>query len=606
MKEQYYSRRNLNFMLYEVLDILSLAKHPYFALHDAESCNMVLDTAEGIAEKYMRPFLKESDKQQPELINGEVKVHKAIGEYYKAFCESGLMAASFDEQFGGQQLPKTVYAAADFIIGNAHNGFEMFTSLSSGAARLLISFASQELKNEFASKILTGEYTATMCLTETQAGSSLSDIATEASPDQNGTYKIKGQKIFISAGDHDITQNIIHLVLARVKDAPKGIKGISLFVVPKNNISSSPQSGGLRGAGNDVSSIGIYHKMGQRSTPAMHLEFGANDNCIGHLIGEEGKGLFYMFQMMNSARLGVGLAGTYIASAAYYASLHYANERPQGRQLNNKNINQSQTTIIHHADVRRMLFLQKAIVEGSLSFLLQCYKYLDLEKASDGEDKQRCNDLLELLTPVAKTFGAEMGIVSVNNGLQVLGGYGYTEDFILEQLARDVRIMSLYEGTTGIQSQALLGRQIPHNNARALQYWKEEVQKDIDAVQHLNNLQQYADWLMHEMQELENVTAHLLTVAAKGNAEIFLSDANLYMEFFGLINIAWQWLKQAVVAQQNINKKNIAAIDKIFYQSKIETMQFFFHYELVKTKGLCARLMDEKVITVMGAEEMLL
>jgi alkylation response protein AidB-like acyl-CoA dehydrogenase len=605
MKE-HYSRRNLNFMLYEVLDVLQLTKHPYFAAHDAGSFNMVLDTAEAIAEKYLRPFLKETDKQQPELINGEVKVHKAISEYYKAFCDSGLMAASFDEQFGGQQLPKTVYAAADFIVGNAHNGFEMFTSLSSGAARLLISFASEELINEFAIKILTGEYTATMCLTETQAGSSLSDIATEALLQQNGTYKIKGQKIFISAGDHDVTDNIIHLVLARVKDAPKGIKGISLFVVPKNKISSSPQSGGLRGASNDVASIGIYHKMGQRSTPAMHLEFGANDNCIGYLIGEEGKGLLYMFQMMNSARLGVGLAGTYIASAAYYASLQYAKERLQGRPLNNKNNEEPQTTIIHHPDVRRMLFLQKAIVEGSLSFLLQCYKYIDLEKICSGEDKQRCNDLLELLTPVAKTYGAEMGIVSVNNGLQVLGGYGYTEDFIVEQLTRDIRIMSLYEGTTGIQSQALLGRQIPLNNARALQYWKAEVQKDIDAAQHFSNLQQYADWLLHEIQELENITTHLLSVAAKGNAEIFLSDANLYMELFGLINVAWQWLKQAVTAQPNLNKENIAAVDKIFYQSKIETMQFFFHYELVKTKGLCTRLVDEKVITVKGVEEMLL
>jgi alkylation response protein AidB-like acyl-CoA dehydrogenase len=601
MSNQYYSRRNLNFMLYEVLDVLQLTKHPYFALHDAESCNMVLDTAEGIAEKYLRPFLKESDKLPPELINSEVKVHKAIGEYYKAFCDSGLMAASFDEQFGGQQLPKTVYAAADFIVGNAHNGFEMFTSLSSGAARLLISFASKELVNQFATKILTGEYTATMCLTETQAGSSLNDIATEALPDLNGTYKIKGQKIFISAGDHDITENIIHLVLARVKDAPKGIKGISLFIVPKKRITSSENY-----EANDVASIGIYHKMGQRSTPAMHLEFGANDNCIGYLIGEEGKGLFYMFQMMNSARLGVGLAGTYIASAAYYASLNYAKERPQGRQLNNKNINEPQTTIIHHADVRRMLFFQKAIVEGSLAFLLQCYKYLDLEKISSGEDKQRYHDLLELLTPVAKTYGAEMGIVSVNNGLQVLGGYGYTEDFMLEQLSRDVRIMSLYEGTTGIQSQALLGRQIPMNSGRSLQYWKDEVQKDIDAAQQLNNLQQYADWLFHEIQELENVTTHLLAVAAKGNTEIFLSDANLYMELFGLINVAWQWLKQAVTAQQNLKKENIAAVDKIFYQSKIETMQFFFHYELVKTKGLCARLMDEKVLAIWKDEEVLI
>jgi butyryl-CoA dehydrogenase len=249
-----------------------------------------------------------------------------VHEYYRLFSESGLLAAGFDEQYGGQQIPKIIYAATDFIIGNAHNGFEMFTSLSIGVARLLISFASPQLVSEYVPKILSGEFTGTMCLTETQAGSSLSDIATTAYRQQDGSYKIKGQKIFISAGDHDITDNIIHLVLARTEGAPKGIKGISLFVVPKKRIVDSNL------VTNDVHSIGIYHKMGQRSTPAMHLEFGANNDCIGHLVGEEGKGLAYMFQMMNAARLGVGLGGTFIASAAYYASLQYARERTTGEK----------------------------------------------------------------------------------------------------------------------------------------------------------------------------------------------------------------------------------------------------------------------------------
>lgn len=593
MSKLFYSRRNINFMLYEVMDVLSLANYTYFSAHDIESYNMVLDVADNIAERYMRPFLKEDNQNEPKLINGEMKVSKAISEYYKAFCNSGLMVASFDEKFGGQQLPKTVYAAADFILGNGHNGFEMYTSLSINAAKLLTSFATPDLINEFAVKILRGEYTATMCLTENQAGSSLSDITTEAARQLNGTYKIKGQKIFISAGDHDITENIIHLVLARAKDASKGVKGISLFIVPKKRKNVTEEW-----VNNDVTSIGSYHKMGQRSTPALHLEFGGNDNCIGYLIGEEGKGLLYMFQMMNNARLGVGMAGSYIASAAYYASLQYAKERLQGRGLNHKNVDEPQISIIHHPDVRRMLFLQKAIVEGSLAFVLQCYKYIDLEKISIDDDKQRYNSLLELLTPVAKSYGAEMGIVSVNNGLQVLGGYGYTKDFILEQLARDVRIMSLYEGTTGIQSQALLGRQILMNNGRALQYWKEEVMKDIDAAKKIINLQQYANLLWCEIDEFEKITTRLLGVADKGDAEIFLSDANLYMELFGLINVAWQWLKQSIVAQTGLNLTNLSQNDAQFYQSKIETMHFYYHYELVKTKGLYTRLMDEKIVTV--------
>lgn len=602
MADKYFSRHNLDFILYEVLDVLSLAKHNYFSMHDAETFAMTLDTATGIAAKKMLPAYTESDRNPPELINGEVKVHPLLHEYYKAFSALGLLSSIFDATLGGQQLPRTVYAAADFIVGGAHNGFQMFTALANAAAKLITTFGSTELIDLYAAKILCGEWAATMCLTETQAGSSLSEIATTAHLQNNGTYKIKGQKIFISAGDHDITENIVHLVLARIDGAPKGAKGISLFVVPKKRL-----QGGEELISNDVSSIGIYHKMGQRSTPAMHLEFGGKNDCIGYLLGEANKGLSYMFQMMNDKRLGTGLAGIYIASAAYYASLQYAHERRQGRRLNNKNANEPQIEIIQHPDVRRMLLLQKAIVEGSLSLLMQCYLYLDLEAVTKTvEEKKHYNDLLELLTPVAKTYGAEMGVVSVNNGMQVLGGYGYTEDFPLEQMARDVRIMPLYEGTTGIQSIALLGRQIAINSGRALQYWKAEVKKVTDEAQHFNKLQYYADWLAHEIEELDITTAHLLNIASKGNAEVFLSDANLYMELFGLMCMAWQWLHQSVVAQKGLEKNNTSKDDALFYQSKIETMQFFFHYEFRKTKALHERLKDEKVFTVMKENEILM
>jgi alkylation response protein AidB-like acyl-CoA dehydrogenase len=596
MQGQYYLRRNLYFILFEVVEVLRLTKHSYFAAHDKESMKMVLDAAERIAATSMRPYLKETDQHPPVLVNGIIKVHPALQEYYKAFCASGLMAACFDEKFGGQQLPKTIYAAADFIVGNAHNGFEMFTSLSNGAAKLLTSFASETLIKEFALKILDGTYTATMCLTETQAGSSLSDITTAATPSQKGSYKIKGQKIFISAGDHDVTDNIIHLVLARVKGAPNGVKGISLFVVPKK----------INARSNDVVALAVYHKMGQRSTPAMHLEFGATDNCTGYLIGEEGKGLTYMFQMMNNARLGVGLAGTYIATAAYYASLQYAKERPQGRRPDTRNTNEPPVTIIHHPDVRRMLLLQKTIAEGSLALVLYCYSFMDKEQIATTAEKQRCTDLLELLTPVAKTYGAEMGVVAVNNGIQVLGGYGYTEDFILEQLARDVRIMSLYEGTTGIQSIALLGRQVLANKGQSLQYWKEEVMKAIEAAQHFANLQCYADWLLHKVEAIFKVSMHLIDRTTKTTKEIVLADANLYMELFGLVTIGWQWLLQATVAQQQLTNGCEAAEDQKFYRSKLQAMKFFFHYELRKTRGLIARLMDDEVITALDGDDLLM
>lgn len=583
-----YSRRNLQFILFEVLVIQKLTEHEYYKAHDADTFNMVLDIAEDIAAKHLTPYFKESDQNPPKLIDGKVKVHPGIKAYYNSFCKNGLMSAIFDQQYGGQQLPKSVYGASDFIIGCAHNGFEMFTGLSSAAARLIIAFGSKTLIDQYALKILSGEYTATMCLTETQAGSALSDVATIGMLQPDGTYKIKGQKIFISAGDHDVTDNIIHLVLARTPGSPPGTKGLALFVVPTI----------INHLANDVTSIGLYHKMGQKSTPAMHLEFGARDECIGELIGEERKGLEYMFLMMNASRLGVGLGGTYIASAAYYHSLQYAKERIQGKRPGAKD----SSPIIQHPDVRRMLFYQKAIVEGSMGLLFYCYHLQDKEIIATGDEKTKCEDLLELLTPVAKTYGAEMGILAVQQGMQVLGGYGYTEDFILEQLARDVRIMSIYEGTTGIQSQALLGRQVPLHQGRSLRYWREEVIQDIRQGLDIPPLKIYAHLLSEELFQYEAVTNHLLKMAKQNEIELFLSDATLYMEYFGILNVAWQWLRQGLVAQRALSNTENSA-DQSFYNSKLHTMKFYFHYELPKTKALVTRLMDSEVLTIWNAND---
>jgi alkylation response protein AidB-like acyl-CoA dehydrogenase len=596
MAEKHFSRRNLDFTLFEVLNTESLTQYDYFNAHDRDTFGMVMDAATEIAEKIMKPAFVDADRKQPELVNGNVKVHQGVHDFYKAYSESGFLSAPFSFDYDGQQVPKTVVTAAEFICGSANNAFIMYPDLTKGAANLILTYGTPAQKATFASKMLSGEWTGTMCLTETQAGSALSDVATSATPQADGTYKIKGQKIFISAGDHDMRDNIIHLVLARIDGAPKGTKGISLFIVPKNRQNTE---GSLEA--NDVASIGIYHKMGQKATPAMHLEFGEKDDCIGYLVGAENRGLPQMFLMMNGARLGVGMGGVNIASAAYYASLQYAHERPQGRRLNEKNALGEPTTIIHHPDVRRMLLQQKAFVEGTLCFILQCYQYLDLEKAHpDPSVKQHYNDLLELLTPVAKTYGAEAGLISVNQGIQVLGGYGYTEDFVLEQLARDVRIMSLYEGTTGIQAQAVLGRQIPRNNANAVNLWLNEVEKDLKTAQTLPKIKPYADLLATELAQWQTTTTHLLGIAGKGNAEVFLADATLYIELFGILNVAWQWLRMGTVAEKALAEAD--ATQKAFYASKIHTMQFFFHYELPKTKSLTARLLDEQVLTVFDPE----
>ncbi len=614
MAAKNFSRRNLDFILFEVLDVLSLSKFDYFSAHDKDTLNFTLDATTDIADKIMSPNFTASDKQQPELIDGQVKVHAGVHEFVKTFGESGLIAAPFSNEWNGMQLPKTVASASEFILGAAHNSFIMYTDLTKGAANLIYKFGSQAQKEVFLPKMLSGEWLGTMCLTETQAGSSLSDVATTATPQSDGSYKIKGQKIFISAGDHDVTDNIVHLVLARIDGAPKGTKGISLFIVPKNRNANSKfqisNSNSLESEiwnleSNDVTSIGIYHKMGQKATPAMHLEFGAKGDCIGYLLGDANRGLPQMFLMMNGARLGVGLGGVNIASAAYYASLQYAQERPQGRRLNEKTALGEPTTIIHHPDVRRLLLSQKAFVEGTLCFILKCYQYLDLEKAHDDPSVQkRYNALLELLTPVAKTYGAEGGTLSVNNGLQVLGGYGYTEDFELEQMARDVRIMSLYEGTTGIQAQALLGRQIPLNNGQSMAYWLEEVMPDIESAKKHASLSPYSDILTTEIENWQKVTNHLLS--KMGDAEIFLSDATLYLEMFGIMNVAWQWLSMATVAQNTLENTHPQGDEKVFYESKIQTMQYFYHYEVPKLKGLTTRLLDPSVLTVFDDEKEIL
>lgn len=596
MAKNFFSKRNVNFLLYEVHDVESLTQHSYFADHKKETFDMTIDTAIQIAENLMFPFVKDVDKNQPDLKDGKVKVHPSIKNYLKAVGESGIIGADFDYENGGSQIPVSITSAVGYILMSANNGM-MYIGLTSGGARLIANFGSDDLKKAYIENMISGKWQGTMCLTEPQAGSSLSDITSSAEPQEDGTYKIRGQKVFISAGDHDATDNIIHLFLARIKGAPRGTKGISLFVVPKYR---------LDGTDNDVTSMGIYHKLGQKGVPAMHLGFGdKNDDCIGYLVGKPNKGLSYMFQMMNEARIGVGLTGVSITSAAYYAALEYAKERPQSRRLNAKSaLETPQIPIIQHPDVKRMLLFQKSVVEGSLSLLLETSKYFDLAEASDDpEEKENAHLLVELLTPIAKTFPCEYGVKSINDAVQCFGGYGFTEDFPVEQYYRDIRITPIYEGTTGIQSQDLLGRKVTLGGGKAMKLLAEQVGKTIQQAAGYEALKKYAGLLKDSSQRLQEVTMHLLGIAGTGDVERFLSDATLYMELFSLNVVAWQWLKQAVVAQEKLQAGNE---DLDFYESKIHTMKYFFHYELPKTQGLATRLTDTEVLTIMTDKELVM
>jgi butyryl-CoA dehydrogenase len=472
------------------------------------------------------------------------------------------------------------------IFSAANYSASVYPFLTTGAAGLIASFGSPELVETYVPKMFEGKWQGTMALTEPQAGSSLTDITTLASPTTEGFYRIKGQKIFISCSEYESTENIVHLLLGRLEGAPPGVKGVSLFVVPKLRPDAE---GGL--TPNDVTCIGIYHKLGYRGAPITQLAYGDSDDCRGWLVGEPNRGLSYMFQMMNEARIDVGMGAAAIASAAYYASLEYARQRPQSRPVKAKDPLTPQVPIIEHADVKRMLLFQRAVVEGSLSLIFQCSRYVDLAMVTEAEERERYELLLDLLTPIAKTYPSEMGILSVSQGLQCLGGYGYCDEFPLEQYYRDIRIHPIHEGTTGIQGMDLLGRKVIMKNGKALLLFLAELEKAIAAGKALPACAGLAVSLAESVETLKEITLSLSGMALKGELELFLADATLYLEMFGIVTIAWQWLLQALQATEALEKP-ITEEDVHFYQGKIHTCRYFFAYELPKINGIAARLRE--------------
>ncbi|MDB4087236.1 acyl-CoA dehydrogenase [Flavobacteriaceae bacterium] len=604
MADKYVDIDTLKYMLYDVHKLEDLLERERFVDHDKESLDMFLESTKDFADRELFPFIKEMDEKPAYHKDGKVYVHSQVETMMKKGGELGFISASFDYDIGGMQIPLMAHTAATYILDAANNHLPGYAGLTQGAAELIIHFASKDLLETFVPNMLSGKWGGTMCLTEPQAGSSLSDIITKAKPTQNGYYNITGQKIFISGGDNQFAENIVHLVLARVEGAAKGIKGISLFIVPKNRNKSD---GTLES--NDVTTVADFQKMGQKGYCTTHLGFGDKDDCKGWLVGEENQGLNYMFLMMNAARIAVGRGSSAIASAAYYASLQYANERPQGRKLasdGKKNIEQSQSLIIEHPDVRRMLLLQKAVVEGSMSLVLLAAKYYDLEStAKSKEEKIKYNTLLEMIIPVVKTYPSEAGAYSVNNGLQVLGGYGFCSDFILQQYYRDIRISSIYEGTTGIQSQDLLGRKITMNNGEGLKLLLNEILTTVAKANNHPELKPYADSISEKIKLSEKVLTSLMPHALKGDFEKYLADASVFMEFFSLIIVAWNWLEIATYSQEalvNGDKK----YSEIFYNSKIETMKYFFDYELPKTVSHSEILMNPSSVTIKKDEEILI
>lgn len=592
MPQKYVDVDTLKYMLYDVHNLEGLLNRERFEDHDKESLDMFLDSVKDFADRELFPYFKEMDENPAYHKDGKVIVHKQVKKMMYQGGELGLISAPFDYKVGGLQIPLMTQTAAFYVLDAANNHLPGYSALTQGAAELIIHFANQELNETYVPNMLAGIWGGTMCLTEPQAGSSLSDIVTKATPSDDGSFNISGQKIFISGGDNNFTENVIHLVLARIEGAPKGTKGISLFVVPKNRPTAD---GGLES--NDVTTVADFQKMGQKGYCTTHLGFGDKEDCKGWLVGEAHKGLSYMFLMMNAARIAVGRGASAIASAAYQASLEYANERPQGRKLTSdgkKNPDEKQTIIINHPDVRRMLLQQKSIVEGTMSLVFLAAKYYDLiETAESPEEKEKYDLLLEMIIPIVKTHPSEAGIQAVSSGVSVLGGYGFCEDYILQQYYRDIRIFSIYEGTTGIQSQDLLGRKVPMKNGKALELLSAEIMNTIAAASQIESLQGYAHTLEEKLKLTQKVLSHLMPHAMKGDYERYLADASIFMEFFSLILMSWTWLDIAV----NSSKAE-GSYSSDFYESKLHTMKYYFTYELPKTSGLAEILMNSERITI--------
>jgi len=584
--------RNLKFLLYEVFDTVSLTRLPYYNEYNRKMLDMVLQAALELGQGLLYPVFQEMDREPPELAGDTVKVHPSVRGILKRFGEDGWISMTVPLELDGQQLPQVVADSCLFIFCSANYSAATYPGLSDGAARLIENFGSRELYDAYVPNMRSGRWQGTMALTEPEAGSSLADITTTAEPAGDGTYRIRGQKIFISAGDHDGVENVVHLMLAKIEGAPSGVRGISLFVVPKKRIAGD---GSL--VPNDVSTSGIFHKMGYRGCPIAQLSIGDRGDCRGYLVGEPHNGLRYMFQMMNEARIGVGIGATSMATAAYHAALDYASIRRQGRKTGDKDPDRPPVAIIEHADVKRMLLYQKAVTEGALSLLLQCSRYVDLKKAGSAEDAEKASLLLDLLTPVAKSYPAENGILAISQGLQCFGGSGYCDDYPLEQYYRDARIHPIHEGTTTIHGMDLLGRKVRMHDGRAFDLYVEEVGRAVEEAEKIPALEPYARELAETLQELRRVTGHLAGLQQTAGAEHGLADATLYLELFGIVAVAWQWLLQATAIERSPSP-GPGEDDENFIKGKRYAFRYFFGYELPRTKGLIHRLMHTDGLTV--------
>lgn len=582
---QTISRRDLNFLLYEMLDVEKLCEREYFSEHGRDVFGPMLDTAENIARDHFQPCAETGDKHMAEVVDGKDRMVPEARVAMENLCDAGFIAASLNSEYGGLQLPVTVSNACMAIFQSANIGLCGLPLLTIGVANLVNSFGNDDQKARYLPSLLDGSSYGTMCLSEPHAGSSLTDIRTRAELQNDGTYKISGNKMWITGGEHELSDNIIHMVLAKIPGGPPGVKGISLFIVPRYRVNDD----GSIGEQNDVALAGLNHKMGQRISPNCLLNFGENDNCVGYLVGEPHHGLQYMFQMMNEARIAVGLGAVGAGYAGYLYSLEYARERTQGRLPDNKDPTEKMAPIIQHDDVKRMLLAQKAYVEGGLALYLLASSLVDEERShSDEAERKNAGLLLDVLIPVVKAWPSEWCLEANKHAIQILGGYGYTQDYPVERLYRDNRLNMIHEGTNGIHGIDLLGRKVLINNGAGFRLFIEEVDKTIDAVSNHETLSKYADSLAAAKTSVVETIEVLIAASAKAGANVFLANTSTYFDMFSNLVLAWLWLKQASVAWEKMTSAHDE--DVKFYTGKIQAYRYYFRFELPKLKAQAALL----------------
>ncbi len=590
MNSNYLNPRDIDFYLYEFLDTEALLGRPRYSDHSREIFDATLNGAQNIAEKYYANHYSKGDDNEPTFDGSTVTMIPETQVAWDVAAEFGLMAAHHDASEGGLQLPEIICKAASAYIQAANCASSGYYIVTASAGNLVRNFGSKIQKEQFLHPMMDGRFAGTMALSEPAQGSALADIKTSAIRESDGSYRIRGQKIYITNGDHNLTENIIHMVLAKIEGAPPGVRGISLFIVPKVLVNED----GSLGERNDVALAGLLHKMGNRTATSTVLHFGENEGAVGYLVGEPHRGLGYMFQMMNELRVGVGLGAAAIAYRGYQHSLEYARERPQGRLPSNKNPSTPQVKIIQHADVRRMLMGQKAIAEGSMALTLYAASLFEDSQTSPNEsDKERALSLLDLLTPVVKSFPSRYGCLSNDLAIQVLGGSGYIRDYPVEQLYRDQRLNPIHEGTDGIHGIDLLGRKVSARNGNNFKLLMSEIRATLDDGSEVRQVKHLISPISEALQRVEYVTENLLDRIAI-DPDRGLSNATLYLDMFGHLVVAWIWFRQAVVAAKKIsgNIDECSELDVNFYQGKLQTASYFIKRELPKTSHE-AKILEE-------------